>query len=304
MLKPHSRFHSGRRVWDQASERASPQDITCVTRYFRSNPNTIELPRRQHSRPRRMTVSNNLTEATITCSSCECCYPASEAICPMCGTEPLRPLSIIPRKSSRASHKVRPPSSDSQQRLPIPRIWRLIPVVALIVLMAVASFFYKTRKSNLAIESGSPAQLRAPSAQIKIESASEPIVHEPVGGVEQEVAGKLGTELTAASEQIKVENAAERHIVPPAARRVQQIAAAKLMTAPAIDAAKVDPVELWKAVKRGSVNAEVALANLYLEGQAVPQNCEQAHMLLSAASMKSSKAADNLLKNRYAERCQ
>jgi len=61
---------------------------------------------------------------------------------------------------------------------------------------------------------------------------------------------------------------------------------------------------LWKAVKRGSVNAEVALANLYLEGEAVPQNCEQAHMLLSAAAMKGSKAADNLLKSSYAERCQ
>jgi TPR repeat protein len=75
------------------------------------------------------------------------------------------------------------------------------------------------------------------------------------------------------------------------------------MTVPAIDAAKVDPVELWKAVKRGSVNAEVALARLYLEGEAVPQNCEQAHMLLSVASMKGSKAADSLLKSSYAERC-
>jgi hypothetical protein len=302
MLKPHSRFRSAQRVWDRASERASPQDITCVTRYFRSNPNTIELPRRQHSRPRRMTVSNNLTEVTITCSSCEYCYPASGGICPMCGTEPLRPLSITLRKSSRASHRVRPQSSDRQQRLPGPRIWRLIPVVALIVLMAVASFFYQTRKSNLAKESGSPAQLRAPSEQIKIESASEPIVHEPVGVEHEVVAEKLGTGLTAASEQTKVESAAERHIVPPAARRVQQIAATKPATA-AGDTAKVDPVELWKAVKRGSVNAEVALARLYLEGEAVPQNCDQAHMLLSVASTKGSKAADTLLKSSYAERC-
>jgi hypothetical protein len=174
--------------------------------------------------------------------------------------------------------------------------------------MAVTSFFYKNRKSNLAKESASPAQLGAPSEQIKIESASERIVHDPVGGVEQEVAGKPGTRLTATSEPIKLENAAERHIVPPAARGVQQIVAAKPaaepMTAPAIDAAKLDPVELWKAVKRGSVNAEVALANLYLQGEAVPQNCEQAHMLLSVASMKGSKAADNLLKGSYAERCQ
>ena len=55
--------------------------------------------------------------------------------------------------------------------------------------------------------------------------------------------------------------------------------------------------------KRGSVNAEVALANLYLQGEGVPQNCEQAHMLLYAASMKGSKAADSFLQSSYAERC-
>jgi TPR repeat protein len=52
------------------------------------------------------------------------------------------------------------------------------------------------------------------------------------------------------------------------------------------------------------VNAEVALANLYLEGEAVPRNCEQAHMLLYAASLKGSKAADSFLKNSYPQRCE
>ena len=47
------------------------------------------------------------------------------------------------------------------------------------------------------------------------------------------------------------------------------------------------------------MSAEVALANLYLEGEAVPQNCEQAHTLLYAASMKGSKAADNVLTSSY-----
>jgi TPR repeat protein len=64
-----------------------------------------------------------------------------------------------------------------------------------------------------------------------------------------------------------------------------------------------DPVELWKAVKRGNVSAKVALVNLYLEGKSVPQNCGQAHTPLQAASMKGSKAADTLLKSSYAERC-
>ncbi len=52
------------------------------------------------------------------------------------------------------------------------------------------------------------------------------------------------------------------------------------------------------------MSAEVALAKLYWEGAAVPQNCEQAHILLLAASMKGSTAADNFLKSSYAERCE
>jgi TPR repeat protein len=58
------------------------------------------------------------------------------------------------------------------------------------------------------------------------------------------------------------------------------------------------------AVKRGNVSAGVALANLYLQGKSVPQNCEQAHMLLQTASTKGSKAADTLLKSSYPERCE
>lgn len=244
-------------------------------------------------------MSNNLTEETVTCSSCEYRYSASAGICPMCGTEPLRPLLTVSTRSRRAGHEVRPSSSNSQRRLHRSRAAILIPVVALIALVAVTSSFYKSRKTS-AKESDSAAELKAPSEQIKIENAGERIVHDPVGGVQDVVAE---TRLTATSEQTKLENAAERQNVRPAARRIQQVVAAKPV-AQITDAAKADPVELWKAVKRGSVIAEVALANLYLQGEAVPQNCEQAHMLLSVASMKGSKAAENLVKSSYAERCE
>jgi TPR repeat protein len=134
--------------------------------------------------------------------------------------------------------------------------------------MAVSSLFYGVRRGNLPRESDATA------------------------------------ERTATSGQPKLENAGQRHMVHNPVRGVQQFVARKLRTAQTIAAKEADPVELWKAVKRGSVNAEVALANLYLEGEAVPRNCEQAHMLLYAASMKGSKAADNFLKSAYAERCE
>ena len=133
----------------------------------------------------------------------------------------------------------------------------------------VSSVLYETHKRNLAKESGSAA------------------------------------ELTATSGQPKLKNAGQRHIVHNPVRGVQHVAAEKLGTAQTTSAAKEDdPVELWKAVKRGSVSAEIALANLYLTGKSVSQNCEQAHMLLQTASMKGSKAADTVLESSYPERCE
>ena len=220
-------------------------------------------------------MSNTVSDEPITCASCQYRYPPSEAICGMCGmaapaVEPLRPLSSVPDKFSAADHEAGPSCSDRQQRPPHPGLRRLTPIVViLIALMVVTLFFYKVRKGNLPKESGSAA------------------------------------ELTATSGQPKLENAGQRHIVHKPVRGVQHVVAAKLGTAQTIDPGKEDdPVELWKAVRRGSVSAEVALANLYLEGEAVPQNCEQAHTLLYAASMKGSKAADTLLKSSYAERCE
>ena len=220
-------------------------------------------------------MSNTVSDEPITCASCEYRYPPSAGFCMMCGTaapasEPLQPTSAVPDELSGADHESGPSSSDSQQRPPKPGFWRLIPVVVvLIVLSMVTWFFYEARKGKLPKESGSAAQLTATSGQLKLENAGErQIVHNPVRGVQHVVAAKLGTAQTT--------NAAKED----------------------------DPVELWKAVKRGSVSAEVALAKLYLEGEAVPQNCEQAHILLLAASMKGSKAADNFLKSSYAERCE
>lgn len=180
--------------------------------------------------------------------------------------EPLQPLSSEFREADYQSCSL---SSDSEQRPPKARGRKLIPVVVVLIgLMAVTSFFYKVHKGNLTKESGPAFELTATSEQIKPENASEQHIVHPVSGVRHVVAGKLGTAQTT--------NAAN----------------------------ETDPVELWKAVKRGSASAEVTLANLYLEGKSVIRNCQQAQMLLNAASMKGSKAADTLLKSSYAERCE
>ena len=273
-------------------------------------------------------MSDTLGLEPVTCASCEYRYPSSERICPMCGTEPLRPL-VGRNKSRRARSEERPSGEDTQQGPSGLGLGRLkIPVVVVLIAgMAAASFFYKKSKGVPAKESGAAAKLAGTSGQSKLESAGERDVAHDASGVQEHVVARpettqaidnvkehaAGDKLTSTSaatspatatlEQAKIENAAERQSVqPPVASR--RVAPAKAATTQTASAAENDPAELWKAVKRGSVSAELALANLYLAGEAVPQNCEQAHMLLQAASTKGSKAADNVLKSRYAERCE
>jgi hypothetical protein len=64
-----------------------------------------------------------------------------------------------------------------------------------------------------------------------------------------------------------------------------------------------DPIELWSRVRQGDTEAEVTLARLYLRGTALERNCEQAHMLLLAASRKQNKVADGILGGVYRQQC-
>ena len=52
---------------------------------------------------------------------------------------------------------------------------------------------------------------------------------------------------------------------------------------------------LWSAVEKGNLTAETTLANLYLRGEGVPKNCDQARVLLSAASDKGNAEAKRKL---------
>jgi hypothetical protein len=64
-----------------------------------------------------------------------------------------------------------------------------------------------------------------------------------------------------------------------------------------------DPAELWKDVQRGSTQAEIQLAMMYMDGTRVGQNCEQAHLLLMAAAKKQNAKSSDLLSHIYAQRC-
>jgi len=61
---------------------------------------------------------------------------------------------------------------------------------------------------------------------------------------------------------------------------------------------------LWKAVRKENAAAALALSDLYLRGDGVPKNCEQARVLLDAAARKGVKAAGERLRNLQAFGCQ
>jgi len=61
---------------------------------------------------------------------------------------------------------------------------------------------------------------------------------------------------------------------------------------------------LWAAVRKGFVPAEVTLADLYRRGEGVPKNCDQATVLLAAASRKGSADARRMLELMAEQGCQ
>lgn len=64
-----------------------------------------------------------------------------------------------------------------------------------------------------------------------------------------------------------------------------------------------EAARLWSAVASGDSSAEVDLARLYLKGEGVPRNCEQAKVLLRAAAKGGSAEARQQLKQLRARGC-
>jgi TPR repeat protein len=61
---------------------------------------------------------------------------------------------------------------------------------------------------------------------------------------------------------------------------------------------------LWSGVRKGYVPAEVTLADLFLRGDGVEKNCDQARVLLVAASKKGSFDARQMLEQMAEQGCE
>lgn len=217
-------------------------------------------------------MSDTVSDSRVTCPSCEYRYPRSQEICVMCGTpapviETLRESATMPDEFTPTYME----AAGAPNRQPKPGragVMTLMPIVAAsIPLLVFASFWYQMRK-------GKPHT--APGAATQVTSRVEP------------------------PKAVKINPQA---VVSYSDRQAPVTIPASLVTVQTKNAGKQsEPAFLWNAVKRGNVRAEVALANLYIKGSEVPQNCEQAHMLLLAASKKDSRVAEDSLRN-YAAQC-
>lgn len=61
---------------------------------------------------------------------------------------------------------------------------------------------------------------------------------------------------------------------------------------------------LWKAVGKGSASATLELSDVYLSGDGIPKNCDQARVLLHAAATKGMKQAGERLRNLQSFGCE
>lgn len=202
----------------------------------------------------------------VTCCSCRFSYARTRGFCPLCGT--VQPADVAPHSQISSED----PQSPSPTMLA--RLREGISPISSSPERVLASIIVLTCGIYLCISTLQPVTSSATMPGIKraVVDSIPPVAHVPQSDQPQTV-----TNANSVSE--------------PATASPRKIAVTQ------------DPVELWKNVQRGSTEAEIELAIMYLDGTHVSQNCEQAHLLLLAAAKKQNARSSNLLSHIYAQRC-
>jgi hypothetical protein len=210
-------------------------------------------------------------DTRVACLSCHYSYSSARGFCPICGTpaptyEVLLALQEVHREATRSTRKTGERTTGPLRAAFGRLLKNPFPIVISAALLLCGWFF-----------------LHAGNAKTPAETTPVPTNT----GVSAEPAPQPAT---------APENS---HPTNPAGRALRT-------GSPKVGRTVVgenDPAQLWKRVGRGDTSAEVALARLYLDGTGVSQNCEQAHLLLLAASRKRYPEADRLLSGDYSQRC-
>ena len=219
-----------------------------------------------------MSVTNfDKNDERVTCAACRFRYSSVREFCPMCGEQASADSETLEasRQAIGSSLEFDRGPWSALRELSQRRLAKTTALVSIVVLVCAGSY--------LALRSRPVAN--SPSA---VHSDEAPTTRPDT----------------------------PKSVAPSTATEVPPIEDGKIGSAEARPAADIstetnddDPAQLWSRVRHGDSEAEVALARLYLSGTLLERNCEQAHMLLLAASRKQNKSADKILGGDYKRTC-
>jgi hypothetical protein len=208
------------------------------------------------------------------------------------------------------------------EREPVPYRYRLYVGLGLAILLAL--LIYMARRGTEALSGGaqSPPSRVIPAAQPGAATAEAPTA---TGKAARESRAKAENPPKPPLQSAKSSAASSQKkptAVRPAPRMVREAANSSAPAAEQSGAQELATAEkylngtqgatrdnreavqwLWKAVGKGNPAATIVLSDLYLRGDGVPQSCDQARLLLDAASRKGVRAAADRLRNLQAFGC-
>lgn len=150
-----------------------------------------------------------------------------------------------------------------------------------------------------------PNQKLAPAPTIPDEPAQVAPSDETASSkADQEATSKKGDAADSASEPSRTANRkpSVKHASKPefAEPRESIPGQAELARADRAGSPEIAAMWLWRATRNGNPDAPVRLADMYISGRGVPQNCEQATVLLRSAAAKPNARARSKLGALYA----
>jgi hypothetical protein len=164
--------------------------------------------------------------------------------------------------------------------------------------VGISAFEYWRYHSRAANNGTVPAQTTAPKANVVVPPPPPPVVpasNATVGAIFSESSQNK----RAASDQVVSRHASDSYSLTPSRAADSKVAKPSALTADASpNAGKANAnkkpltrAQLWAAIQAGNMTAAVELAEHYIKGDGVPQNCQQARVLLLMASEKRNEAA-------------
>jgi hypothetical protein len=288
---------------------------------------------------RREGLSQSAESQEVACSTCQHKNQRREKFCGRCGAT-LNPASVAVNNSDSAAPQVTAEASAAQSESDVQwlrerslgslyaspaRVWRGWKYVVGGLIIALAGSTYlqwapklQTRMSSPGITTASPAT--APEAQFpEGNSSTTAVAPETISSISKAPEIKPSFATANGSDQKTalpgLQPAAQKSSLlvaapppqsaiggdtgDPELRLAQRYLGGSMGVRDSSEAAKL----LWKAVRKQNTTAVVLLSDLYLRGDGVPQSCDQARLLLVAATKRGAPQAAEQLRNLESRGC-